>query len=123
MLSGFVSIPSRYRGLAMLLFIGIAGGEANLINSNPPNITTTITDGQKNSNSIPVAVPQSSKPKPPDCFNYFPGTLQWNECFRRFSQDMANYQVQMQDHVQQESSKIEGGLGSTGYVFLHYFNI
>ncbi|ODM97372.1 hypothetical protein Ocin01_09307 [Orchesella cincta] len=78
-----------------ILFIGMGNCADNISAS---KVSTETGENQRNSAGPALFKP--IKPKTPDCSNYFPGTPAWNECFRVFTSEMANFNTRMQEHMQ-----------------------
>ncbi len=100
-----VNRRSIIKGVAILLFLGLVEKGVAIPVEQPSSIL------------VPLSAPQSSQPLSPpiqpkaDCLGNFPGTPGWNECFRKFSQDMAAFPAKMQEYM---NSKGQFDTGSSG---------
>lgn len=86
---------SIIKGVAILLFLGFAEKGAAI----------PVEQG-----SILVPLQPPIQPKA-NCRGSFPGSPEWNECFRKFSQDMAAFPAKMQEYMK---SKFQADTGSSG---------
>ncbi|CAL8086654.1 unnamed protein product [Orchesella dallaii] len=91
-----------------LLYIGIGDCYDNLNAAKVPNENSANVENQRNGGTAALYKP--IRPRAPDCSSFFPGTPAWNECFRVFTAEMANFNKRMQEHLQK--FKHEDGINS-----------